>query len=348
MSAVTPSSGPGSARALVVGAGISGLSAASELAALGAEVVVLEKARGAGGRTSTRREGELRFDHGAQYFTARDGRFRRAVESWRERGVVAPWAGRLVRLEAGAEEPAGQGETRWVGVPGMNAVARSLAEPLEVRYGARVAGLERTPGGWSSTLADGSTTAGFDLVVVSAPAAQTAELLATAAPRLSAGAAAAPMSPCWAVMAAFDDALPLDWDGAFVAGSALSWIARNGSKPGRPVAESWVLHAGPEWSEQHLDLPPDEAAAALLGAFRTATGLREASPVHLAAHRWRFALPSIPLAARCLVDRDLGIAACGDWCGGSRVEDAYLSGITAAQSLLEARQRGDSASPLPG
>ncbi|KAA1260324.1 hypothetical protein LF1_28630 [Rubripirellula obstinata] len=30
----------------------------------------------------------------------------------------------------------------------------------------------------------------------------------------------------------------------------------------------------------------------------------------------------------------MGIAACGDWCGGPRIEGAFLSGMAAAGALL--------------
>jgi deoxyribodipyrimidine photolyase len=62
----------------VIGAGISGLFAARTLQDHGMKVTVFEKGRGVGGRMSTRRIGEKNsnatFDHGAQYFTARDRR----------------------------------------------------------------------------------------------------------------------------------------------------------------------------------------------------------------------------------------------------------------------------------
>ena len=44
---------------------------------------------------SQRREGEWHFDHGAQYFTARDEGFRREVRAWVEAGgtltVLGKW-----------------------------------------------------------------------------------------------------------------------------------------------------------------------------------------------------------------------------------------------------------------
>jgi len=76
-------------RTAMVGAGLAGLTAAGALAEAGEDVVLFEKARGPGGRTSTRRTDIGAFDHGAQYFTARDPRFVDRVSHWIEAGNVA-------------------------------------------------------------------------------------------------------------------------------------------------------------------------------------------------------------------------------------------------------------------
>ena len=54
----------------IIGAGISGLTLAHQLKAH-ADIVVFEKARGVGGRMSTRYGDQFEFDHAAQFFTAR-------------------------------------------------------------------------------------------------------------------------------------------------------------------------------------------------------------------------------------------------------------------------------------
>ena len=65
-------------RVLIIGAGMAGLSCAAALGSVGHAVTLIDKARGPGGRMSTRRVdtplGQAAFDHGAQYFTARDPR----------------------------------------------------------------------------------------------------------------------------------------------------------------------------------------------------------------------------------------------------------------------------------
>ena len=341
-----------------MGAGLSGLACAGDLVRHGHRVRVFDKARGVGGRMSTRRTGDWRFDHGAQYFTVRDERFRRRVDAWRDQGIVAEWDGVIAVVEDGSVRSRGEGvhgdgssgagtrtadpgkdrpargaTRRFVGVPGMSAVCRHLAEGLEVVLETRVAGPERAGGRWRLASADGDRLGAYDAVVVTAPAPQTAELLAGSAPGMAARAAEVEMTPCWAVMAAFDERLVTGFDAAFVHGSPLGWVARNASKPSRPAGEAWVLHASPDWSSRHLDMERPDAARRLLEAFRAAAGAALPAPIHLDAHLWRFALPE-PLEEPCVFDAELRLAACGDWCGGPRVEGAYLSGRAAADRLL--------------
>ena len=318
----------------VVGAGLSGLMCARTLSLQGHAVRVFEKSRGPGGRTSTRRQGLLRFDHGAQYFTVRDLRFRQLVESWRAVGLVAPWHGRIAVVSRGSSTDQNDGVERLVGVPGMNAVARHLTNGLRVTYASRVVEVLRQDGRWRLVADTGAELGTFDAVVVSAPAPQTAALLESAAPEVAASAASAPMSPCWAVMVAFDDPLDLPFDAAFVREGPLAWVARNSSKPSRGGGgDAWVLHANPQWSRCHIDDPPGAVETSLMHAFAEAVGEALPWPIHLAAHRWRFALPEDPLAMAAVTDPHRAIVACGDWCGGPRVEGAVLSGLAAADAV---------------
>lgn len=317
----------------VVGAGISGLACARELADHGHRVHVFEKARGVGGRMATRRSSEYQFDHGAQYFTVRDRRFGRRVDSWRERGLVEQWDGKVAVLVDGKRELKKAGPERLVAVPRMSALCRDLAEGLEVSLETRVRRLERLGGEWRLEFADGADRDGYDAVVVSAPAPQTAALLSEVSPGLAARAAGVEMSPSWAAMVVFAEPLELEFDGAFVHQAPLSWVARNASKPERPEGEAWVLHASAEWSREHLELRAEDAAERLVRGFLDMVDAAEAVPVHLDAHRWRFAQPE-PLAKACLFDAELSLAACGDWCGGPRVEGAFLSGRAAAGRIL--------------
>lgn len=314
----------------VVGAGVAGLVCARELAANRFDVSVFDKGRGPGGRTSTRSaEPGLRFDHGAQYFTARDPRFREVTADWLVRGVVAEWSGQVVRLDGEAVADTSP-QPRYVGVPGMSAMARDLAAGLRVRTGTRVVAATRGRSGWILVTEDQDTVGPFDTLVVTLPAPQSASLLGSHP--LAATVAAVQMTPCWAVMVAFEARLEVPWDGAFVHGSPLSWVARNSSKPGRGgQLDCWVLHASPEWSAARVDAAPDVAARELLGAFSLAVSGRLPAPRHLAAHRWLYSHGADPADRRVLSDEEAGLAVCGDWLAGGRIEGAFTSGISAAE-----------------
>ena len=133
---------------LVVGAGMAGLTAATELRERGLRVLVLDKGRGVGGRLATRRIGEATFDHGAQFITTRDGRFAAAVDRWRQAGAVAEWC----RGFAGH----GDGHPRWRGSPAMSAVAKHLAQGLEINLETQVVAVRGAEGRWIAETTTGT------------------------------------------------------------------------------------------------------------------------------------------------------------------------------------------------
>jgi photolyase PhrII len=326
----TPALSP-APRVAVVGAGVSGLICTRTLVDHGLEAVVFDKGRRPGGRLATRVADGAAYDHGAQYFTVGDPGFERRVEAWIHDGVVAEWTGRLVEIEQGRCKAKTGGTRRFVGVPGMNAIAAHLAIDCDVRSGVRVERAFRKQERWHLEHAAGEE-GPFDAVVLALPAPQAVPLL-DGAPALRERAAGVHMKPCWAVLVTFPSGIDAGFDGAFINDGPLSWVARNGSKPGRET-ESWVLHATASWSERMLEADPDEVAAQLQDAFASATGLRLPEPTDLQAHRWRYAIPEKALPEACLWDTETALAVCGDWCAGPRAEGAFLSGAAAAGRIL--------------
>ena len=318
----------------VIGAGIAGVTAAARLRSSGVAVVVFDKARGVGGRTSTRRAAPYAFDHGAQYFTARDPRFVAAVEGWVRDGVAAEWEARIVVLRDGATGSRA-GEARFVGVPGMSAICKHAAQAVEVRVGTRVAEVLAESGRHRLVDVDGRSVGTFDTVLVTTPPAQARPLLASAQ-RLADRAASVVMLPCWTVMAAFAEPLDLPFEGAFVEDSPLGWVAHDGAKPGRPTPNAWVLQATPGWSAEHVGASPDLVTDLLLDAFARAASIRLPAATHRDAHRWMYARTEEAVSSSFLLADNCRLAVAGDWLLGARVEAAYLSGLAAAEALVGA------------
>jgi renalase len=355
-------------RILVVGAGLSGLAAARTLADRGHEVVVLDKGRAPGGRASTRREaGERRFDHGAQFFTARGDWLTSRLKAWEEEGVVAPWTPRVVTFPLPASPIAvvsrsggpREGERWWVGTPGMGSVAAHLARGLDVRTASTVTSVARRHASW---VVAGVSTAGArdkpadafehvaDALVLSVPAPQCEALLgeALATSELGRHAASTVFEPCWAAMIALATEGEPTVDLMTSEGSPLAWAAREGSKPGRAVEEGetrWTLHASPAWSRAHLGDEPQDVASFLAGELldrlseierRAGRDRPRARVNHASAHRWRFARAATSPRRGCLHDHALAVAICGDWLESARIEGAFTSGVAAAAHLFDA------------
>ncbi|MET7243133.1 FAD-dependent oxidoreductase [Methylobacterium sp. EM32] len=305
----------------IVGAGIAGAAAARRLSNAGRRVVVIDKGRGPGGRMATRHGPDsLRFDHGAQYFTARDPRFAALIADWTARGVAGPWGG----------------EGRHVGVPGMSAPARDLLDGIDLRCGRAVGRLVREGRGWRLTETDGAALAAeppFSHVLLTCPSSQSLALLASADQDLP-GVAEVRYAPCWTLMLAHDGP-PLpgspvreDRDPEAI----FAWIARNDSKPGREGGITLVAHAAPSWSRANLERTADDVAERLVAALRDRVPLGEIR--HRAVHRWRYAAVERAVGEPCLFAPETGLGFAGDGCLGPRVEFAYLSGLALAERVL--------------
>lgn len=320
-------------RIAIIGAGISGLHLARCLQPH-ATVQVFEKARGAGGRMSTRYAAPYFFDHGAQYFTARSEAFRAFLAPYLATGTVALWEGKVITLQPGkAPHDRIWFEPHYVASPHMNSLCKAMAEGISLQLGCEVAPLAvRDAAGWQLFAADGAPLGAFDWVISTAPPVQTARLFAQAPGQ--AFATAARLQACYALMLGLDAPWQKPWMAAKLLDSTLAWIAVNSSKPGRDTqATSLVVHAATEWSEQHADAEMGWAQEVLLAALKAEAGIDAAGAAHIATHRWRYAFADVNEPEAPYLNEAAQLAACGDWCEGGRVEAAWLAADRLAQQL---------------
>lgn len=324
----------------IIGAGIAGLAAGRELQRHGLRPTLFDRGRRPGGRCATRDEGAHAFDHGAQYFTARDPHFRAALKALEAAGAVAPWPARVVDYDAvaGRTRPRKPGLARYVGVPGMRAVADALGDGLNIHAGTPVTRLHCGDAGWTLLDEDGNALGDYDSVLLALPPEQARPLIPRRSP-LARRVAALRSLPCWAVMAGFDAPLDLPFDAAHVHGGLVAWAARDAAKPGRARGERWVVHASDTWSAARLDASPDNVAEVLLAAFVEELRLAPVVPNQLSAHRWALARVERPADCDSLWDDALDLGLCGDWCVAPRIEGAWLSGVAAARRLLARHAR---------
>ncbi|MET0312722.1 MAG: FAD-dependent oxidoreductase [Burkholderiaceae bacterium] len=335
----------------VIGAGIAGIACARTLVQAGHHATLFEEGPEAGGRTATRDSPFGTFDHGAQYFTVRDERFARALET--VPGLCRPWSANTVRVldplgrVAAASLP--PREPHWVPAPGMQALAARWAQPLAaagaLELGTRVSAIARDAvdaSRWQLHTEGQDESlhvhSGFDAVMLAIPASRARALLQASrlAPRFIEQLAKVQVAPCWTLMLAFPQAqqpslayIGPQWNAARSTHHRVAWLARESSKPGRGPVERWTVQASAAWSQEHLEDDGARVKAKLLRAFSEITGVR-AEPSHAEAFRWRNAQTLEPLGRTHLWDGKAQIGLAGDWCLGHRVENAFVSGLELA------------------
>lgn len=317
---------------LIIGAGMAGLAAARELNARGWDVIVLDKGRGVGGRLATRRIDRARLDHGAQYFTATTPDFQAVVQALLAEGILTQWPLQRASLD---NQPATD-QPYYVGIDGMNAVAKALSRTLTVRTSETVVSFRVDGGQWLiGTESGGQYRA--DALLITAPAPQALMLVQKSNFPLStadrSALAAIAYRPCIAVMVTLHQPGLLPPPGAlrYETGD-IAWVADNAQKGISPAQASLTIHASADFSRVHFDDDLTIVGQQLLDQLPALIPAGSISAVQV--HRWRYSLadqrhPAPFLAA----DAPLPLLFGGDGFGAGTVEGAFTSGLAMARSL---------------
>ncbi len=326
-------------RVLIIGAGITGLTAAGRLTEAGRRVLIVDKGRSVGGRLATRRlEGAL-LDHGAQFFTTRSDAFTSAVAGWVDDGVVAEWCRGF-----GTDD----GYPRYRTEGGMNRLAKHLAGRLDPALAqivtrVRVQALHQLPEGWVATY-EAARREGDDAsaVIATSPVPQTLDYLADGAVRFDPAVDAERVRalayhPVIALLTLVDGVPDLGPAGALQLPDdpTFTFIADNKAK-GISDVRAVTFHCAHDRSAELWSLDDAAIAAALLPPASERLG--SARIIEHQVKKWRYAGPVEPWPDRCLTlaSSPGPLVLAGDAFGGPKVEGAYLSGLAAADAVLAA------------
>jgi renalase len=324
---------------IIVGAGLSGLVAARELQQAGKKIAILDKGRSVGGRLATRRLGDGRADHGAQFFTVRTPEFQAQADRWLADDVIRVWSygwsdGSLKRTPI-------DGHPRYVANEGMNQLARHIEAELtdvDIFTETHVRQLDDIETEWCVTTHDQCAyTAG--VLLLTPPVPQSLALLGsldlgdvrTALERIQYG-------PCLCGLFVLDGEPNLpDPGGIQRFGETMYWLADNQRK-GISDTHIITIHAEQRWSRQYYDADDTEVLRQM------ADHLRPFLPDSVTIQdsqlkKWRYSVPLTTHPDDYVWYAPRRLAFAGDAFGGrGRIEGAFLSGLAVGQALVNALQ----------
>jgi renalase len=322
-------------RFAIVGAGIAGVSLAHRLVQSNHDCTVFEKSQEVGGRLATEQFEDWQVDYGTQYFTVRTSKFMQEVEVWHSNGWIKHWSVTPWVLERETFSPSPDDHVRYVGTRSMNCMVQEMSRGLNVYLNTRIDRLERQNDQWRLWDEHGEHYGMFDIVLLTAPLAQSLALLpsgtiAETSLRTSA------MSPIWVYALSLKQASGIEADALFSNDGLVTWAAKNSSKPNRDATyETWVMHFAPQWTANHLDASEELLRHQAIHLLDVLAG-HDIGPIHGSfRYRWLYARASSKEITIPQWDANMKIGLAGDWTLGNCLEDAWLSAQSLADQLLD-------------
>ena len=320
----------------VIGAGFAGAYVAGQLASKGQSVLLIDKARGTGGRMSSKRlaigENAVGFDLGAASFEVTHPDFERYLNTRDDVSISA----------------AATGKTAYA-VPRNSVVARGAVGDAATLFGARVLGASFRDGLWHLQVERSGQKESLQArtCIIATPPKQGAQILGQDHP-LFPDLDAVEHEAQWVVMFGLNRGATQIASLRDLAASGtlqsnlIQALIFDHEKQGRTAdttIEPLVVHLTPEWTLQNVDVQPEQVAERTIKELATAINC---SPEELGdaiamqhVHRWLYARPlqDYSLKGSYIARPSENLLICGDYFNVDSeygLERSFLS----AQSLL--------------
>lgn len=320
----------------VIGAGLAGLACANRLQTANQTVAVFEKARGTGGRLSSRHRLNATFDLGCQQLNASTHQFSQQLELWQNKGWVAS-----------------HDQRTFYGLPRMSGLTRQLSNNLQLHLSTRIVQLHKKADGWWLEDDSAAQHGPFQQVTLALPVAQALPLLAEHSLELTQQLEKAEHSPSWVAYFTLPKAIAVAASPKIDNNTSQPlhrWTLLNNKPAQQGALQKWVVEASTAWTQQHLDLTSAAAADKLFALWCNAAALEiPPQPLLLEAHRWLYAFTAKSLDVAYLQDLSQGLSVCGDYLSGrseeglsegleNQAEAAWLSGDKLGKKLTKVMQ----------
>lgn len=311
-------------RIAIIGAGLFGLALGQKISKK-AEVFIFEKARGVGGRMSTRYADPFSFDHGAQYWTVQTKEFQNFLAPLMN-SVVGKWKGRIITLEKGKPAVKNISESSYfVGTPNMSSLCKHLALGLNIETQCEVTSIKaNNEKKWHVIRSTDKSLGVYDMVISTAPPPQTLNLFSDYLPTNHI-ISKAKFDSCFSLMIGINKPWDKDWIAANVHNSPIQSIGVNSTKPGRNhYITCLVVHSDSKWTKANLHRNIEEVKNLLLKELATLIMLDITDFSYISIHRWLYSRIQPLENIGYFVDFNLGLCAVGDWCATSNIEEIWF------------------------
>ena len=295
------------------------------------DIIIFDKSRGPGGRSSTRRAENIgAFDHGLQFISPKEKKFELFLNNYLN-SFIKQWDGDHICFEESRKIE----DKKYIGKSGNNDFVKNLIN-TKVYYQKELISIKKIKDFWLLDFKDGTKNE-CEKLVLTIPLEQCKKLTETEQLDLKFEGV---MEPNLTTMVAFDKNLKISGSGfKFNNNSILGWVANESSKlreVNNPNLELWTLQSSLIFAQKNIQeyrLKKEQIMNLMINEFMNIFNIKNINIVHKDIHGWLYAYKLEKFENDFFWDQEINLGICGDWMCGSTAESAWRSATGLADQI---------------
>tara|TARA_B100001027_G_C16249111_1_gene323517 strand:+ start:295 stop:1278 length:984 start_codon:yes stop_codon:yes gene_type:complete len=320
----------------VIGAGITGATLANLLKKK-VTITIFEKSRGVGGRMATRRADPFQFNHGAQYFKVKNKEFKNFLQPLMLNKIIKP-------LEANQIEILNKkiikstkicNKKYFTAESKMNSVVKYfINNNFSIKLLCKIEKTVKENDKWFVIDSDQVSYGPYDWLFITIPPYQATEILYDNFKFLDI-IKNIKMRSCYSLMLGFDKIKEFNFDTALFLDEDVAWLFIRKKIFKNKKYYNLLINSSYNFAEKNINSSKDELSDYLIKQVSDILKYDLNNFKHKALHFWKYAMSEKNNNLGSLIDEDLKVVVCGDWCMNGRIEGGFLSAKDAANKVLK-------------
>ncbi len=306
----------------ILGSGLSG-STIANLLSNKYSIEIIDKAKGVGGRSSIKKVDKLiSFDHGLQYYSPKNIRFKKYLNKLIKKKILKEWSGNHLDFTFKARSAS----KKIIGVKGNNDLNKYLLKKIKKNLNCEIINIKFKKTHWEIL----SKTKKFIAknIIITFPFEQSKKLAKKYLKKDFLNLKIK-MSPNITVMIKQYSKKKIPFCSLRLNNQIISWIANENSKQRFfNTSNYWTIQASENYSKKNINVykrKKNHCSNQVIKAFSRILGLSKTNLQVYKIHGWKYSSSNNNSGRECYWDKKLKIGICGDWFIGPNAESAWLS-----------------------
>ena len=314
----------------IIGAGMTGLSLAYNLQ--GNNISIFDKSWRPGGRVSTRKHGDLLFDHGAHYLSVNHNvnQLKQVLIKINITKVIE------INFLTNFKEKKSIKKKIVISKNGMNLIPNTIHQSLNVNsyFNSKIIKIIKNKNNLYDLYSEKDEYKNFDLILICIPYLQAKELSLNL---INLSNNHEPIyEPIYTVMLSYEESNNIEIDGGLNLDKNIAFYMNQNIKFPELKNENWVINMSSKYTEKNLNINNYDLEIYAQSIFEKSFNITQ-SPIFVKAHRWLYAQTKTSYnylsKKNWISSKDSKVFLTGDWVLGKSLSDAWNAGLKLSHYL---------------